>query len=281
MRLRDELKGVVPDNLLNLVPSGFDIVGSRSGAVAIVEIPSELEDYKYEIARAIIRSGRNVKTVLRRIGPRGGEYRLYTYERLIGEVTEVIHVESGVRLMLDPIRVFFSPRDQYDRLDLASRVGDGEVIAYLFAGVAPYAFIILKLKPTVRLIYAVDINPDAVRYAEVNVRLNKARGRVIPIEYDAARFCGEMRNSFHRVIMTLPLGAHQYLPDAIRCVMDGGVINFYHTGPEEEPFRDAEAVIRSHCLGMGVECNIMGERIVREYAPRVYKVRVDFKVNKG
>jgi len=149
MRLRDELRGVVPDNLLNLVPSGFDIVGSRSGAVAIVEIPSELEDYKYEIARAIIRSGRNVKTVLRRIGPRGGEYRLYTYERLIGEVTEVIHVESGVRLMLDPVRVFFSPRDQYDRLDLASRVGDGEVIAYLFAGVAPYAFIILKLQGSV------------------------------------------------------------------------------------------------------------------------------------
>ncbi len=281
MKLREELKGIVPQDLLSLVPSGFDIIGSRSGAVAIIEIPSELENYKYEIAKAIIKNSRNVKAVLRRIGPRSGEFRLYNYEKLIGDVTEVIHVESGVRLMLDPTKVFFSPRDQYDRLDLALRVKDNEAIAYLFAGIAPYAFVILKHRPTVRIIYAVEINPEAVKYAEINVRLNKARGKVVPIEYDASAFCGKMRDRFHRVIMTLPLGAHQYLHDAIGCVANGGIINFYHTGPEEEPFKDAEEVIMNHCTNANVECRIINRRIVREYAPRVYKVRVDFEVNKG
>ncbi|WP_291999578.1 class I SAM-dependent methyltransferase family protein [Caldivirga sp.] len=280
MKLRDELRGIVPQDLLSLVPSGFDIIGSRSGAVAIIEIPNELDKFKYEIAKAIIKNSRNVKAVLRRIGPRSGEFRLYSYEKLIGEVTEVIHVESGIRLMLDPTKVFFSPRDQYDRLDLASRVKDNEVIAYLFAGIAPYAFIILKHKPTVRLIYAVEINPEAIRYAEVNVRLNKVRGKVVPVEYDASLFCEKMRNSFHRVIMTLPLGAHQYLPSAINCVMDEGIVNFYHIGPEEDPFRDAEEIVMKHCSNMSVNCRIINERIVREYAPRVYKVRVDFEVNK-
>lgn len=281
MRLRDRLRGVIPPNLLSLVPSSFDIVGSRLGAVAIIEIPNELEDYKYEIAKAVMEVSRNVRTVLRRIGPRRGEYRLYTYERLIGDVTEVIHVESGVKLMLDPMKVFFSPRDQHDRLDLASRVSDGEVIAYLFAGIAPYAFVILKHKPTVRLIYAVEINPDAVKYAEINVRLNKARGKVVPIEYDASAFCVKMGNKFNRVIMTLPLGAYQYLPYAINCIMNGGEINFYHTGPEANPFRDAEDVVMRQCSNLNVNCDIVNRVIVREYAPRVYKVRIDFRVSRG
>lgn len=279
--LKEALKGVIPESLLAYVPSSFDVVGSRSGAVAIVEIPEEVEAYKYEIARAIVRLSRNVKTVLRRVGPRTGDYRLYSFETLLGKDTEVIHVESGVRIMLDPVKVFFSPRDQGDRLEVASMVNEGEVIAYLFAGVAPYAFVILKHKPGVRLIYAVEINPEAVKYAEINVRLNKARGKVIPLEMDAASFCIKMPNTFDRILMTLPLGAHKYLDQALRCVKNGGIINFYHTGPEENPFSEGESIIQSHCRDLNMDCIVIGRSIVRDYAPRVYKIRLDFKVHKG
>ena len=280
-RLRELLKGKIPDRLLNLAPTGFDIVGSRAGAVAIVEIPEELEEYKYVIANAVASMASNVRVVLRRIGPRSGEYRLYRYEVLWGSgSTEVIHVENGVRIMLDPVKVFFSPRDQYDRADVAKLVKDGEVIAYLFSGVAPYAFAILKERPRVFAIYAVEINPEAVRYAEVNVRLNKAYGKVIPVEYDAGSFCEKMPSRFDRVLMTLPLGAHRYLRQALMCIKSGGIIHFYHTGPEEEPFSEAYRVINGHCASMGVDCIVVGRRIVREYAPRVYKVRVDFQVLK-
>ncbi|GGP22547.1 methyltransferase [Thermocladium modestius] len=277
MRLRDAVD--VPMELRGLVPNSFDVIGSREGAVVVVEIPSELEQYKYEIAKALIRLNKNVKSVVRRVGARRGAFRLYETEVLIPGPTEVMHRELGYRLLIDPTKVFFSPRDQSDRLDLSLMVGRNESIAYLFAGAGPYAFAILKRQPDVSSIHAVELNPDAVIYLERNVKLNKVRGKVIPIEDDARHFCNVVKQGFNRVIMTLPLGAGEYLIDALSCIAKGGIIHFYHTGREENPWSEAESIVLNKCIEANVNCNIIGRRIVREYAPYVYKIRMDIKIS--
>ncbi len=277
MRLRDVVD--VPMELRGLVPNSFDVIGSREGAVAVVEIPSELERYKYEIAKALMRINKNVKSVVRRIGARRGAFRLYETEVLIPGPTEVVHRELGYRLLIDPTKAFFSPRDQSDRLDLSLMVGRNESIAYLFAGAGPYAFAILKRQPDVSSIHAVELNPDAVTYLERNVRLNKVRGKVIPIEDDARHFCNVAGRGFNRVIMTLPLGAGDYLVDALCCIAKGGVIHFYHTGREEDPWSEGESIVLNKCIEANVNCNIISRRIVREYAPYVYKIRMDIRIS--
>ena len=269
MALKRRLEGVVPPGLVEKVPSSFEIVGSRAGAVAIVEIPAELEPYKHEIARAIAAMNKHVKAVLRRQGARSGDYRLYNFEVLIEGPTEVLHKEHGYLIKVDPTKVYFSSRDQTDRLDVASRVGEGERVLYLFAGVAPYAVAMAKLARP-RIIVAVELNPWGFKYMVENFKLNKIRNAVA-VHGDVVAVAPLLRKKFDRVLMTLPLGAYRYLPLAFDCLEGGGVVHFYHLGREEDPFRDAEEVAKKLCP----DCQIVDRRVVRDYAPGVYKVRLD------
>jgi len=276
-RLRDLVREYIPRELWDKVPNGFDIVGSREGAVAIIEIPEELEDYKLTIANAVLKLGKHIRTVLRRIGPRSGPYRLYRYEVLIPGPTEVIHKENGYLMKLDPTKVYFSPRDQGDRLDIARMVRPGETVLYPFAGVGPYAFAILKAQPMVSKIIAIETNPIAYSYLVENIKLNKA-SKIEAILGDAGKIMSEYRGVADRVVMTLPLGAHEYLDQAMIAARSGGVIHFYHLGTEEDPFGEGIRIIKERCEALSLECIISSMRIVREYAPRIYKVRIDFRI---
>ncbi len=279
MGLKNILKNKIPKELLNKIPSSFDIVGSRSGAVAIIEIPEELDTYKHIIAEAIVKLNRHVKTVLRRVGPRTGPFRLYRYEVLIQGPTEVLHKEHGYYLKLDPTKVYFSPRDQNDRIQIAKMVRENETIMYMFAGIGPYAVAICKFCPNVRLVVAIELNPTAHEYMISNVRINKLKGRVIPILGDVRKVCPKFYEKFDRVLMTLPLGAFEYLDLGIKCLRrEGGYLHFYHLGSERDPFSEAERLVLDYCEKFERECKIINKVIVRDYAPRVYKVRLDVYV---
>ncbi len=279
MRLKDLLKNKIPRELWNYIPTSFDIIGSRSGAVAIVEIPEELEQYKYDIAEAILKINKHVKCVLRKIGPRKGIYRLYDYEVLISGPTEVLHKECGYYIKVDPLKVYFSPRDHTDRLDIARQVRNGESILYLFAGAGPYAIAICKINPSVRVIHCVEINPIAIGYMIENIRINKLKGKIIPIEGDVSKVAPEFYYKSDRVLMTLPLGASQYINHGLLCIRsEGGYLHFYHIGKEPDIFSEAERIVYDAASNIGRGVKIIGRKIVRDYAPRMYKIRLDIYV---
>jgi tRNA (guanine37-N1)-methyltransferase len=259
------------------IPS-YDLVGSREGAVAIVDIPSELRGREGWIAREIMRRHRNVRSVLRKASERVGPFRLRAHKLIAGdELTEVVHREYGYRLKLDPRLVYFSPREGTERQRVASQVRPREIIMYQFCGVAPYAMAILKAQPRVKKIIAVDINPDAIRYAVENIKLNRLEGKVIAILGDVREVCGGWYGKCDRVIMTLPLGATGYLDVAARCLKpQGGVIHYYSWGPEADPFSRARGEIRRVIK----KFKILDERLVLPYRPRTFKVCVDVKVLK-
>ncbi|MFN7105429.1 MAG: class I SAM-dependent methyltransferase [Pyrobaculum sp.] len=269
MTLKDRLRGLVPQELLEKVPTSFEVVGSRNGAVAIVEIPPELEDYKHLVAKAVVEANKHVKAVLRKLGGRLGEFRLYKFETLIEGPTEVLHKEHGYYIKVDPTKVYFSPRDLTDRLDIARRVAEGERVLYLFAGVAPYAVTIAKFtKP--RVVVAVELNPWGFKYAVENMKINKIKNAAV-IHGDVTYVAPLLKKKFDRILLTLPLGAHKFLSPALECLERGGVIHFYHLGREGDPFREAEELVKSLCP----DCKIVDRKVVRDYAPGVYKVRVD------
>ena len=69
-KLKEILKDKLSEKEMKLVKAGFDIIGSREKAVAIVEIPEELEEKKFLIASAISQLNKNVKSVLRKLTER-------------------------------------------------------------------------------------------------------------------------------------------------------------------------------------------------------------------
>ena len=76
---------------------GYDIIGSREKAVALIEKGGIKE------ANKIMKKHKNVKSVLKR-GERKGVFRLYPTKLIKGDKnTEVIHRENNVILKLEGI----------------------------------------------------------------------------------------------------------------------------------------------------------------------------------
>jgi len=280
-RLKELLKGKIPDNLLQLVPRSFDIVGSRTGSVAIIELPDEVKPYAVEVAKAIMSIHKNVKSVLVKASERLGEYRLRRLELVYGdEDTEVVHKEHGCVFKLDPRKVYFSPREATERMRIARMVSPGERVLVMFSGVCPYPITIAKTQPLVEVVYGVELNPDAHRYCVENVRLNKVEGKVVPLPGDVREVCPSMEGMFDRVVMPLPRGAYMFLDLAIKCLKHRGMIHFYHWAREPDLFSEAEELLKKEAERQGCSMKVVGRQRVLPYAPRVWKVRVDAAVEK-
>lgn len=277
VRLKEMLRGKVPDSVLNKLPTSFDIVGSREGAVAIVEVPEDVKEYEKMIGEAIMHIHRNVRVVLAKESAREGIFRTRRYRVIAGSgSTEVIHKEHGYRLKLDPTKVYFSPREATERLRVASQVAPGETVMVFFAGVGPYALAIAKRQPRVQKIIAIEINPKAYDYLVENIRLNRLEGLIEPVLGDVKKEASRWFGLCDRVVMPLPRGAYMFLDEAYNCLKpQGGIIHFYYWSGEDDLYSKAYYLLERNANLHGFCCMLLAARKVSPYAPRVYKVAVD------
>ena len=279
MDVRSYLKSKIPEEELRFIPRSFDIIGSREKAVAIVEIPEEIYHRRVLIAEAIMKIHKNVKTVLAKRSPRVGVYRTRNYELIAGDPnTEVIHKEHGCYFKLDPTKVYFSPRESTERLRIARQVAPGDFVVLMFAGVCPYGIVIAKVQPLVKKIVAIEINPIAYNYMVENIKLNKLEDKIMPVLGDVKVEASEWYGMADRVIMPLPKGAQYYLDEAFNCLReDGGIIHFYHWAHEENLYDEAITIIEEHARKHNYKIEILNKRKVLPYAPRIYKICIDFR----
>jgi tRNA (guanine37-N1)-methyltransferase len=276
--LRTKLKQKIPEDLLGLIPRAFDVIGSKEKAVAIVELPEELEDYERTIAEILMEVHKNVKSVLAKASERYGTYRVRDLRLIAGEEdTEVIHRESGCLFRLNPMKVYFSPREATERARIAEMVKPGESVLVMFSGVGPLPIVIAKKQPNVRIV-AVEINVDAHNYCVQNLFLNKLYGKVQPVLGDVRDVCPRFEERFDRVLMPLPKGAADYLDVALPCLRDGGMLHFYHWSHERDLFSEAEDLITAAAKRMKGRAEILNRVRVLPYGPRVWKVRVDARI---
>ena len=246
----------------------YDIIGSREKAVAIIENNGKL-------AEEIMKKHKNVKSVLRKVRGRRGEFRLYELELVAGdENTEVVHKEYGMRFKLDPRKVYFSPREATERQRIASMVKEGEEIFVMFAGIAPYAIAIAKKVKNCRIL-CVELNPKACEYARENIRLNKVEEKIEIICGDVREVCKNLKKKFDRIIMPLPEKACEFLDCAFFVAKENCIIHVYGISEEERLFRDVEEKIMENAQKYGAKVEIINSVKVLPYTPRKWKVRID------
>lgn len=257
----------------------FDLIGSReTGAVAILHL-KERED-PASAAREIMRRHKLVRSVLLKAGPRKGPHRLRQLILISGSrSTEVVHKEHGYRLRLDPLGVYFSPREATDRAHIAEKVEPGERVLVMFAGVGPYAIAIASAQPDVEEVIGIEMSEDAYEYFVGNVALNRLEGKVKPILGDVVDVCPSLFGEFDRAVMPLPMGAHEFLELGLKCLKPrGGILHYYAWGGEEAHERTARRV-RDRADMIGLRAVIIGWRRVSAYSPRKWKIGVDFLVS--
>jgi tRNA (guanine37-N1)-methyltransferase len=262
-------------------PRSYDIVGSSDKAVAIVEIRDEGAAGEKEMAEQILRDNPSVKSVLKKLSERKGEFRNREYQLLAGDPnTQVLHKEHGYVLQVDPQKSYFSVREGTERQRIASQVKPNEIVMVMFAGVGPYAIAIAKAQPMAEKVIAVEINPDAVESMRYNVRVNKIAHKVVPVLGDVRDACKPWFGMCDRVVMPLPLGAESFLDVAVACGRPGSIVHLYGWGNEEDGdiFAAAEKSISEQLGKLGRKYEIVGKRKVLPYAPGRFKVCVEFRL---
>lgn len=167
----------------------YDIIGNKEKAIALLGV--NVKNPK-KIAKEIMKRHKAVKSVLQKLSERKDKFRLYPCKLIAGEKsTEVIHKEYGYLLKVDPQKAYFSPRESTERQRIAEMVKPREEILVMFSGISPFPVSIAKKQKLVGKIYAIEINPQAHKYAIENVKLNKLEGKIIPILGDVRKVLGE------------------------------------------------------------------------------------------
>ncbi|HWR24816.1 MAG TPA: class I SAM-dependent methyltransferase family protein [Methanosarcina sp.] len=252
LSLRDSMKGIIEESLLNLVPKRFDYVGD----VAVIYIPAELSAYKGLIASKLLAMRGNTKAVLNKVSKLEGEHRIADFELLLGASTETTHRENGYAYKLDVKKVFFNPRLYSERKRVISKITPGEHIIVPFAGVGPF---VLPAAGKGAKVCAIEINPDACACLRENIRINKLEGQIIVIQEDFENFlnmfdsaktdhkveniefsdqlvCSSLwgdeafqsaEGGFDRAIVPTPYGMDHFLGGISKLVKRGGYIHFY------------------------------------------------------
>lgn len=258
---------------LELVPSSFDVVGN----IAVIEIPEELKNKEKLIAETMIDLFKPVKTVVKKSGIHYGKYRRQKLEVLAGEKTKVAdYRESGVSILVDLEKCYFSSRLGTERLRIAKQVKKGEAVLVMFSGVAPYPLVIARnAEPDV--VYGVEMNPVAHRYAAENVKLNKLQDKINLYKGDVVEVIPKFKKKFDRILMPMPKTSLTFLGTAFRAAKKGTIIHFYTFGREEE-FQEIRDKIKAECKKHKKKCRILRTVKAGHYAPGVYRVCVDFKL---
>lgn len=255
------------------IPGSYDVVGD----IAIIELSDAAMPQRRKIANALMERHKNIRTVLLKLAGRKGTYRVRGYEHLAGQrKTRTTHAESGCRFAVDVARAYFSVREGSERLRIARYVKDKERVLVMFAGVGPYAIIIAKQKDAE--VCAIEMNPVACSSMQANVRTNKVMHRVFP-------YCGDVRTIapklglFDRVVMPLPKEGYMYLDVALRVLKKGGIVHFYSVEPKEDLWKNPLEQLTRAAQKATRRVHILDKHIVLPYAPRVYKVCVDARVD--
>jgi len=220
MRLKDLLRGSIPDDALDRFSGHFDVIGD----IAIVSIPRGLEDYKKIIAETILESRKNIYTVLNKVQKVSSDARTASYEVLIGETTVTRYREFGFQYRFDVTKVFFNIHLAYERMRVTNQVEPGEHVLVPFCGVGPFA---IPAAARGAQIIAIEQNSDAFAYLRENIALNHVRKNITAINGDArdTRLLPEAR--FDRMIIPTPYGMDDVLDILAPFTATDGMIHFY------------------------------------------------------
>jgi len=217
-------------------------------------------------AEKILASRPSLHTVVFAEGEVHGEYRTREFRVLAGErTTRTIVTEHGHKFTVDLAGAYFSARLSTERQRLLEQVQEGEMVLDMFAGVGPFA---ITLAPRVGLVVASDLNPKAIELMLENIRTNRA-GNVLPILADARRLADILPWKFDRIVMNLPLAGTEFLPEAFRLSIPGGIIHFYSLVSAK-----GEHIARIQELGG----TVLSEREVRSYSPGQWHAVYDIAV---
>src|SRR3989344_3500839 len=245
------------------LPSSFDVIGN------IAILPEKTKNAS-KVARELIKNFKNIKTVAIKTGIHYGKFRLQKTKVLAGKKTKsTLHKENGCIFKLNIDKTYFSPRLANERLRIARLVKKNETVLVMFSGIGIYPIEISKFSKAEET-YGIEINHEAHKFAQENIRLNKVVN-VSLSSGDVRKVLPKIKKSFDRIVMPLPRDAESYLDLAIKKLKPNGIIHFYDFQREEDIPKASIEKIKKHC-----NPKILNVVKVGQYSPGRYRLCIDF-----
>lgn len=274
------IEGLLSEKLKDktkFLKKSFDVIGS----IAIMEGSEELKDFERDIAEAIMKVNRHIRSVYIKNDIHQGEFRIQPIRHVLGEKnTETVHRENGYRIYLDVAKTYFSPRLAGERERIAKMIKKGEDALVLFSGVGPYGIAIAKISEA-KSIICVELNQNAHEHAVINAEKNKVRNMEC-INDDARKACEKMAEEgkkFDRIIMPLPRLAHTFLKAALGVSKEGTTIHLYQFCPEDE-IRSKITKTAENEIGGLCDYEINHIERVGQYAPGKFRVCAEIEIKR-
>ncbi|RMF06164.1 class I SAM-dependent methyltransferase family protein [Candidatus Woesearchaeota archaeon] len=269
--LKQALKGVLTKKELAHLKTSFDVVGS----IAIMEIDPALVPKEKTIAQKLLEINPAIKTVLKKAGAHEGRFRTQKLKHLAGKRTKEACVrENNVTLCLNVEKVYFSVRLATERKRIASLVNPGEKVLVMFSGCGPYTCVIAK-NTQAKKVVGVELNPEAHKYAQLNIKQNKLEEKAEAVLGDARE--SHLLGKFDRILMPLPKSAEEFLDAALLAAKSKTTIHLYTFGSEEE-LEDRKKQVRQICRQHGKRIRIIHTERCGQFSPKVYRWCIDFRL---
>lgn len=268
----------VPEGLKHELPTSYDVIGD----IALIKLPKTLLKYQKEIGEALLKSNKNIKTVCL-VEPVSGEFRTRNIKILAGEKrTKTTHIEYGLTFNTDVKNTYFSPRLAAERKRIAGLVKNDEVVVDMFAGVAPFSIMIAKYANP-KIIYAIDKNLDAVKYAKENIKKNNVLDKIEVIHADAK----EVESIFNqkcvkasRVIMNLPFSAHLFFQYVLKVTDSYSIVHYYDI-LNKDNMKNRVNLLRKIAKKEKISLTNLDVRKIKTYSPREFYIGIDITAQKS
>jgi len=250
------------------------------GNIVVVRFPKSfsLKDKK-KIAEKILKEQKGVRTVLEKKEKIKGRLRKLSTGYIAGEKTkEVLYRENGCVFRFNINETYFSPRLSNERKEIASKIKPGNRVLVMFAGVAPYSIVIAKLSKA-KKVFSNEINRQANKYAELNIRLNKVKDRIELLNGDIKRLVrtGKVKQKMDVIVMPRPQLKETFLNEAFLLSKRGTRIYYYDFCRIDE-INSVIDKIKKTAKMLKKKIKILKIKKAGELAPYKIRLRVDFVI---
>ena len=250
------------------------------GNIVVVRFPKSfsLKDKK-KIAEKILKEQKGVRTVLEKKEKIKGRLRKLSTGYIAGENTkEVLYRENGCVFRFNMDQTYFSPRLSNERKEIASKIKPGNRVLVMFAGVAPYSIVIAKLSKA-KKVFSNEINRQANKYAELNIRLNKVKDRIELLNGDIKRLVrtGKVKQKMDVIVMPRPQLKETFLNEAFLLSKRGTRIYYYDFCRIDE-INSVIDKIKKTAKMLKKKIKILKIKKAGELAPYKIRLRVDFVI---
>ncbi len=281
-KLREKLKSKLSREKLELLPSGFQQIGD----ICILNLKSELGQDKELIGKAVLELFPRFETICNKTGNIKGKFRKPQIEIIAGNNnTETIHLEAGNKFKFDVRKLMFAKGNINERQRLSNEVDKDEIIVDMFAGIGYFSIPIGN--KSVKKLYSIELNPEAVKYLKENKKINKLENMEI-IEGDNREVIDKLVEKgvkADRIVMGYLPPPFEYLDWAFRISKKGTIIHFEDLISEvsdEENKKDVERSfnqIKEYAYKNGKKIKLMKVNRVKNYKPKTGHYVLDLEVS--